>query len=74
MPAIPPIEITIIYEGTIHVIRVRPNEYRNLMMLIYDRISTGEFQHRRIWGVFRHGKVRHLFSGSAGEQAGLSYF
>lgn len=40
---IPKIQITIIYEENVYLINTRPNEYRNLMMLIYDRISNEEF-------------------------------
>lgn len=37
------IKITVIYEGRVNIVNTRPNGYRNLMMLIYDCISTEEF-------------------------------
>ena len=37
------IEITIIWEGEEYEIKTFPNEYRSLMMLIYDRIGPDEF-------------------------------
>lgn len=37
------ITIDIIYEGEIYSVKTYPNEYRSLMMLIYDRLATEEF-------------------------------
>lgn len=37
------ITITIVYQGESYSIKTYPNEYRNLMMLIYDRLATEEF-------------------------------
>ena len=37
------IEITIIWEGEEYEITTFPNEYRSLMMLIYDHIGPDEF-------------------------------
>lgn len=37
------ISITVIYEGENHRLTTYPNEYRNLMMLIYDRLGPEEF-------------------------------
>lgn len=37
------IEITIFYDGQLHTVKTYPNEYRNLMMLIYDKIYTEDF-------------------------------
>jgi len=37
------ITITILYQGETYSIKTYPNEYRNLMMLIYDRLATEEF-------------------------------
>lgn len=37
------IEFTVFYEGQEYAIKTYPNEYRNLMMLIYDRIYTEDF-------------------------------
>jgi len=37
------ISVTICYEGKIHEIKTYTNEYRSLMMLIYDRIYTESF-------------------------------
>lgn len=35
--------VTVDYDGQLHEIRTYPNEYRSLMMLIYDRIYTEAF-------------------------------
>lgn len=37
------INITVNCEGEIHHLKTYPNEYRNLMMLIYDKISPEDF-------------------------------
>lgn len=37
------ITLTIIYQGETYSIKTYANEYRNLMMLIYDRVATEEF-------------------------------
>ena len=37
------ISISVCYEGEAHEIKTYPNEYRSLMMLIYDRIGTEDF-------------------------------
>ncbi|HEY0669702.1 MAG TPA: ferredoxin [Sphingobacteriaceae bacterium] len=37
------IQITIFYDGQTHIVRTYPNEYRNLMMLIYDKICIEDF-------------------------------
>ena len=37
------ISITVIYEDEDHQLTTYPNEYRNLMMLIYDRLGPDEF-------------------------------
>lgn len=40
---LPSINITIIYEGSSYLLTTNPNEYRNLMMLILNQVSSGEF-------------------------------
>ena len=37
------ISLTVDYEGEIHHLQTYPNEYRNLMMLIYDKIGLEDF-------------------------------
>jgi ferredoxin, 2Fe-2S len=37
------ITISVCYDGECHEIQTYTNEYRSLMMLIYDRIYTGSF-------------------------------
>lgn len=37
------ITVTILCEGELYHIKTYPNEYRSLMMLIYDKISPEEF-------------------------------
>lgn len=37
------INIWITYEGEQHLVKTYPNEYRNLMMLIYDKIFVEDF-------------------------------
>ena len=37
------IVITVTCEGAVYTIQTYPNEYRNLMMLIYDKIYVDEF-------------------------------
>lgn len=37
------IEITVLYEGVEYTVKTYPYEYRNLMMLLYDRVCTDEF-------------------------------
>ena len=37
------IEITVFYDGEWHTVKTYANEYRNLMMLLYDKICTDEF-------------------------------
>lgn len=37
------ISLTVICEGGTHHLKTFPNEYRNLMMLIYDKLSPEDF-------------------------------
>jgi ferredoxin, 2Fe-2S len=37
------ISLTVTFEGETHHLKTFPNEYRNLMMLIYDKLSPGDF-------------------------------
>ncbi|MDP9047050.1 MAG: 2Fe-2S iron-sulfur cluster-binding protein [Bacteroidota bacterium] len=35
--------VTVVYDGKVHELFTYRNEYRSLMMLIYDKLSTEEF-------------------------------
>jgi 2Fe-2S ferredoxin len=37
------LSVSVCYEGEAHEIKTYPNEYRSLMMLIYDQICTEDF-------------------------------
>jgi 2Fe-2S ferredoxin len=64
-----PIHIRVLVEGSEYLLTTRPGEYRNLMMLIYDRIYVDGFGDCK--GMGRCGTCRVLVDGDPATLSGL---